>query len=56
MPSNNANRQQQQQREVEAMPSFVNQHFTGEYFKYFFNQIKYKYIYDVIINFLSNCP
>ena len=31
MPSNNPNRQQQQQREVEAMPSFVNQHFTGKY-------------------------
>lgn len=36
MPSNNPNRQQQQQREVEAMPSFVNQHFTGKYYYHLF--------------------
>ncbi len=42
MPSNNPNRQQQQ-REVEALPSFVNQHFTGEYlYLNILNQIKLK--------------
>jgi hypothetical protein len=52
MPSNNPNKQHQQQREVEAMPSFVNQHFTGKYFviQYFVLSLEY----NIFLKFSSN--